>query len=276
MIDNKNKIICFTVNAFDDGYYKDGLPVDEANRKMWLYNVENYSHIFDFKVFDYNHPLVIECKEKYKEFFDRKEIWKSVKTDVVRLYILSKLPYHLYIDDDVVLLDNFEIKNEEDYFFSDMDTFCCIYNSNNLDVFKKILEMYPFDDKQLYKLEKKIFIKDDRKKNIKEENFILYINYKRSDNALFKKMCNFIFLNKKSIINKTIKHYNYVNKYTGLLNIKEINFIVLDTIEKENIIQDSYIVCKKFYSEEYLINLFDKSKILGIEKNNNNLKVKLI
>jgi hypothetical protein len=269
------KITCFTVNAFDDGYYKDGLPVDEANKKMWLYNVENYSHIFDFKIYDYTHPLVIECKEKYKEFFDREEIWTSVKTDVIRLYILSKLPYHLYIDDDVVLLDNFEIKDEEDYFFSDMDTFCCIYNSNNLDVFKKILEMYPFDDEQLEQIETKFIIKDDRKKLTKEE-YIHDINYKRSDNVLFCKMCNFISLNKKSIYNKIVKHYNYVNKNTGFLNKKEINFTVLDTIEKENIIQDSYIVCKKFYSEEYLINLFDKSKVLSIEKNNNSVKIKLI
>jgi len=268
------KITCFTVNAFDDGYYKDGLPVDEANRKMWLYNVEKNSHIFDFKVYDYTHPLVIECKEKYKEFFDREDIWPSIKTDVIRLYILSKLPYHLYIDDDVVLLDNFEIENEEDYFFSDIDTFCCIYNGSNLDVFKEILEIYPFEDKQLDKLEKKFLIKDDRKKLTKEE-YTNDINSKRSDNVLFCKMCNFISLNKKSIYNKIVKHYNYINEYR-LFNKKEINFIVLDTIEKENILQDSYIVCKNFYSEEYLINLFDKSKVLSIEKNNNNLKVKLI
>ena len=192
----KTKITCFTINAFDNGYYKDGLPVDEANRKMWLHNVEKYSHIFDFKVYDYTHPLVIECKEKYKEFFDRKEIWPTIKTDVIRLYILSKLPYHLYIDDDVVLLGSFKIEDEEDYFFSDIDPFCCIYNGNSLDVFKKILEIYPFDDKQLEEIEI----------NKCNNNFHIY-NIKRVDWYIIQKFSDKI---KNQLVSRNIIHYSYV------------------------------------------------------------------
>lgn len=189
----KNKITCFTINAFDNGYYKDGLPVDKANRKMWLHNVEKFGNIFDFKVFDYNHPLVIECKEKYKEFFDREEIWISIKADIIRLYILSKLPYHLYIDDDTILCNNFKIEDEEDYFFSIYGAFCCIYNGNNLDVFKKILEIYPFDDKQLKQIETK-------------DNSVYFYNIKRLDYMLFLNI--YKYLESKQNNNLEINHYS--------------------------------------------------------------------
>jgi hypothetical protein len=185
------KITCFTVNAFNDGYYSGKLPVDIVNKSIFLHNVEKFYRKFNFKVFDYNHPLVIECKEKYKEFFDREDIVKSVKTDIVRLYILSKLPYHLYIDDDTLLLKPFKIKNKEDCFFSSFSNFCCIYNGSNLDVFKEMLETYPFDDNYLLE-------------NTTDNIYAQDINSQRFDFCL---MENFT-------------PYQKFRKYTKLLNIK--------------------------------------------------------
>ena len=292
-IKTENKITCFTINAFDDDYYKNGLPVDEVSRNIVLHNKFNFGKVFDFKVFDYNHPLVIECKEKYKEFFDREDIIKSVKTDVVRLYILSKLPYHLYIDDDVLLLDDFEIKDEEDYFLGHCGCFNCIYNGSNLDIFKEMLEIYPFDDKQLDE-----YLEEIKSEKLKE-NFL-----KRYDYCLmkcYKPLKKFIKYNSCLI---EVKHYYYdsirENFYDNVvrkfcpkkiylifeedvkINIEKENYYCFFTKDQckhqpiTNYCKNYYYFYKKIFTKSYIINEISKLfKIKNIKNNNKIIEIEL-
>lgn len=89
----------FCVNAFNDDYFK----TDKLTKfclKEWEFMGIKYN------IYDYNHPLVKEAKEKFKNYIKKCEEERryNCATDPIRLYLLSKLDGELlYLDTDVII-----------------------------------------------------------------------------------------------------------------------------------------------------------------------------
>ena len=128
----------FTVNAFDNGYFKDGKPTSEIQRvcfNSWLNNGIN------IKVFDYNSPEVIEAKIKFKKYIDKAVSYglNSYAVDAIRFYILSLYPNMLYIDTDLYCLGNDFSDLENEALFQGHGFFA-IYNGEQTELFKELSE----------------------------------------------------------------------------------------------------------------------------------------
>lgn len=89
----------------------------------------------EIKIFDYNNDDVKFVKQDCFEHFKSKSI--AIRTDAIRMYILSKYPYYLYLDWDVYVKDFFTLNKcfVRPYFWS-------IYNHNNLNFFNDVYSMY--------------------------------------------------------------------------------------------------------------------------------------
>lgn len=128
----------FTINAFDNGYFKDGKPADEIQRicfNSWLNNG------IDVKVFDYNSPEVIEAKIKFKSYIDKAIFYglNSYAADAIRFYILSLYPDMLYIDTDLYYTGNdfSDLGNEAQF---QGHGFFAIYNGKQTELFREFSE----------------------------------------------------------------------------------------------------------------------------------------
>jgi hypothetical protein len=90
---------------------------------------------YDIKVFDYNSEEVKFVKNDCLEHFESKSI--SIRTDAIRMFILSQYSDYLYLDWDVYVHEPFELKEKviRPYFWS-------IYNAEELDYFKVLYEQY--------------------------------------------------------------------------------------------------------------------------------------
>lgn len=102
----------FCVNAFNDDYFK----TDKLTKfclKEWEFMGIKYN------IYDYNHPLVKEAKEKFKNHIkicEEKKLYNHA-TDPIRLYLLSKLNGELlYLDTDVIIRKKFLKSNLHEIF----------------------------------------------------------------------------------------------------------------------------------------------------------------
>ena len=144
----------FTLNAFDNGYFKDGKPTNPFDKfcfNSWLNNG------IDVKVFDYTSPEVIEAKNKYDKILRIQRDLRIV-CDVIRLYILSLYPNMLYIDTDVCLIDKSildEVSKIDDLAFS-RGYYYFIWNGSRTDKVKTLLEWY--EKQEELKADKNTFI----------------------------------------------------------------------------------------------------------------------
>ena len=120
-------MIIFTVNPYNDNVINSPIPQFCMNSWKKLG--------YDIKVFDYNSEEVKFVKSECHEHFLGKSI--SIKTDAIRMYILSQYPNHLYLDWDVYVHKPFDLKEKliRPYFWS-------IYNAEELDYFKVLYEQY--------------------------------------------------------------------------------------------------------------------------------------
>ena len=100
------------------------------------------------RIVDYFNKQNIECEIKiYNESDDEYQYIKNniikpkrydkvaYMADVFRLYILSNKPYHLWLDWDVFIRDNFELNWTKSYFHR---SWWLLYNASNLNLFRTI------------------------------------------------------------------------------------------------------------------------------------------
>ncbi len=138
----------FTVNAFDDGYFKNCEPTS----KLQQFCMNSWQKAgFDIKVFDYNSDEVKEAKEKYKLWINSavKQRKIPIASDPIRLYILSLYEDMMYFDTDMYLMKSqFIQKIAEDTNFRIFgNLFCAVHNGKDTQTPKTILEKYYNTDK---------------------------------------------------------------------------------------------------------------------------------
>ena len=113
-----------------------------------------------FKIYTPDDEIVKKCLEEYKEAFDFIDLKKKKnmaglmwKADIIRIYILSKLKNHLYLDSDI-FLDNVNIDINENSIKSQLEkskgkflnnNFSIIWNGEDLKTFEKFLHFYKND-----------------------------------------------------------------------------------------------------------------------------------
>ena len=209
----------FTINAFDDGYFKDGYFTGRVQNfcfNSWLKNG------IDVKIFDYNSPEVIEAKEIFKDYINvcletNSANSKACATDPIKFYILSLYPNMLYVDTDLYLYNINEEKFRDKF---SMNSFFAIYNGTETYKAKKFLELF----KDLK--EKKIsydFFDNDWKTVIEYDKLKgFYYNLTWCDSQ-----------NKSLIVKKAEDIIENLDKYR--------NFITLDAFTKKDICKNKAI-----------------------------------
>lgn len=107
-----------------------------------------------FKIYTPNDDIVKEALEYFQEHIDFIEknvcAWNpnctwahALKTDCIRMYILSKLKYHLYFDTDVYIIeDNILKENLTEEAFSYCGCYSSLWSGNDLNKFKDIVNYY--------------------------------------------------------------------------------------------------------------------------------------
>lgn len=107
-----------------------------------------------FKIYTPNDEIVKEALEYFKDYIDfiEKDVisydpncsWAhALKTDCIRMYILSKLKYHLYFDTDVYIIeDNVLKENLTEEAFSYCGCYSTLWNGSELYKFKNLVDYY--------------------------------------------------------------------------------------------------------------------------------------
>lgn len=154
----------FCINAFNDDYFK----TDKLTKfclKEWEFMGIKYN------IYDYNHPLVKEAKEKFKNHIkvcEERKLYNHA-TDPIRLYLLSKLDGELlYLDTDVIIRKKFLKSNLHENFNHPAhlgDGFAALYSpgSSFKSFWEKIANLYlneykPIVDRKFIKKYKIDFI----------------------------------------------------------------------------------------------------------------------
>lgn len=137
-----NKITFFTVNAFNNDYFRNGKPskiIEKISFDSWGKN-------YEVKVFDYNSDVVKDCINEYKDIYNFCQIHphqKCIFADIVRLYVLTKYKYHFYFDCDLYLL---QLNLRDLYHFQASNGFMAMYNGEDLETAKRLLQVYRTDN----------------------------------------------------------------------------------------------------------------------------------
>lgn len=130
----------FTVNPFDDGYYKNGEPSRDVEKICF----RRWKKLFpNLKVFDYNSKEIQEAIKLFPNTYaacleDSSE--KCVFGDIARLYILSKYEDHIYFDNDLYpITDRIWVGDDFSCYYN---CFMLTSNGKDLETAKKLLEQY--------------------------------------------------------------------------------------------------------------------------------------
>lgn len=152
MLVKEEEITVFTVDMCPNNNYFDTLICKKC--------IEQAKKVFKkskFKIYTPEDEIVKQCMNEYKESFkhidtiNKKNEGFEWKSDIVRIYILSKLKNHLYFDSDVYFDDiNISVNNSssiKSMLDSDKNkfyygSFAIIWNGNDFEIFKKILNFY--------------------------------------------------------------------------------------------------------------------------------------
>lgn len=144
----KSKITIFTISVLNNDYLKS--PVVRACIKSWdgLIDIfKSFGYETEIKIFDYNSELVSFYRNKFKNKINEEEGLKYIPiiSDFIRLDILSKNNYYLYLDGDVYFDKESFLKYE--YLIKDIDTpyignyFGTLWSGTNTSFFKDLLEL---------------------------------------------------------------------------------------------------------------------------------------
>lgn len=150
------------INAFDNDYFNSDNFT--AFNKLCVENQKNfvikYNKLFRYKLFNYDAKIVIEAKKNamnviskitndfkitgndcfkdYDNYIKSNTLKISTCVDIIKLYILSKIPNLLFLDDDVFIHNKFKfIKSFINKNFC-LEGINCFYNGQELELVKKI------------------------------------------------------------------------------------------------------------------------------------------
>ena len=126
-------------------YNKDYL--NKPLRKLCLSSWERLVDYFKSRGYDAEIKIYTEEDQDFKDFmkFNLPICGRPAQlTDAFRVYILSKYKYHLWLDLDVYVSEmpncnNLHFNFDNIYF---KNNWCIMYNANNTDYFKKLLQGY--------------------------------------------------------------------------------------------------------------------------------------
>lgn len=134
----------FTINGWDNNYFQNGEPTNPFHK--FCMNSWKRADV-DIKVFDYNSPEIKEAKIIYKDWIESavSRDRKNIAADAMRLYILSLYPNMLYLDTDVYMIQGDwlkQLEQEKNFNVFCKRMFCAIYNGEDLETPKQMLEYY--------------------------------------------------------------------------------------------------------------------------------------
>lgn len=254
-----NKIKIINSNFIDNDYLSSKLFTDlnkicVNNQKQF---VKENDKLFQYSIIDFNNPLVKECKkdlqnnnilepinniEEYLNILGQEKISENelincettklmFYIDFIKLYLLSKMPETIFLDDDVFISNkNHFIKSILKAKFDNkpcINGVCNMYNNNNFDFFKYVYEL---------RKKEKFIIKDSEfSKKIKQEKRILkgichipfnesllkkafIINNSNKDKLLLNNnemLERCLFISKVPLNENELSHkYNYIDYYS--------------------------------------------------------------